>query len=235
MLLTDAKAAHERLQNAQFAKANLDEARALADLQKSLAGKMAQMHVLVARAGMLRQRGVPLSTSPDFSSMRKTIGNLRTRFDQLPTSVTLTQGKHWNNLLASLDSAIATVETSQRHDWSTYVANHLFGGLPPERRKVGLVQTPDNKAALERYTRLYERFARYRNTIPVTAEALDEVHRCSDELAQITFEEHVPKNVEAFINAVPNGAGLELLTPEVLAWLREHELLGSYVVRARAL
>jgi hypothetical protein len=233
MLLIDAKAVHERLQGAQSAQANLAEAQALANLQKSLAGKAAAVRALVGRRALLAQRGVPLSTCPDCEAMRKTIASLRMRFDQAPTSTTLTQGKHWSSLMTALDTAIATVETTQRNDWSAYVANSLFAGLPPERRKVGLVQTPDNKAALNRYTRLYEKFARYRNTIPVTAQALDEVHQYSADLAEIVFEEDVPQNVEAFINALAFGASLELLTPEVIAWLREHDLLGSYVVRAR--
>jgi hypothetical protein len=234
MLLVDAKAAHERLQSAQAARANLDEAHALADLHKSLAGKAAIMHALVARAGLLGQRGVPLSSCPDFEAMRKTIGSLSKRFAEVQKSSTLTQGKHWTGLLTALETAIATVEANQRHDWSAYVTDHLFAGLPPERRKVGLVQTPDNKAAFERYTRLYEKFARYRNSIPTTAEGLDEVHELSDALAQIAFEENVSKEVEAFINALAYGASLELLTAEVIEWLREHDLLGSYVVRARA-
>lgn len=233
MLLTDAKAVHERLQGARSAQANLAEAQALAGLQKALATKTAALHALVARGGVLAQRGVPMSSCPGFDAMRKIIDALRTRFGQVPTSNTLTQGKHWTSLMTALDSAIATVDTTQRHDWSTYVATALFAGLPPERRKVGLVQTPDNKAALEQYTRLYEKFVRYRNTIPATAQALEEVHQYSDALAGIVFEENVPKNVEAFINAVSFGASLDLLTPEVIAWLREHDLLGSYVVRAR--
>jgi len=233
MLLINAKAVHERLQGARSAQANLAEAQALAGLQKSLAAKSAALHALVARGALLAQRGVPLSPCPGFDAMRKTIAALRTRFDQAPTSNTLTQGKHWTGLITALDTAIATVQANQRHDWSTYVATRLFAGLPPERRKAGLVQTPANKAALDRYTRLFDKFAQYRNSIPATAQALDEVHAYSDDLAQIVFEENVPKHVEAFLNALAFGASLELLTPEVIAWLREQDLLGSYVVRAR--
>jgi hypothetical protein len=233
MLLIDAKAARERLQGAQSAEANLAEAQALTGLQKSLAAKTADLHALVVRATLLAQRGVPLAPGSGFDAIRKLVAGLGTRFDQAPTSTTLTQGKHWTSLMTALDAAIATVETNQRHDWSAYVGNSLFAGLPPEQRKVGLVQTPDNKVALERYTRLYEKFARYRNTIPGTAQALDEVHQYSADLGEIAFEEDVPQNVEAFINALAFGASLALLTPEVIAWLREHDLLDSYVVRAR--
>jgi hypothetical protein len=235
MLLVDAKAAHERLQNAEAARANLDEAHALVDLHKALAGKADKLRTLVARANLLLGRSVPLATGPDIDSMRKVINNLLTRFNASPTSRTLTQGKHWTGLLSAMDVMIATIETNQRQGWSSYFSTRLFAGLPPEQRKVGLVQTlPANKLAIEKYEFLYRKFALYRNTVPSTAQALDEVHEYSDALAKITFEEDVPKEVEAFINAVPHGASIKLLTVEVIQWLREHDLVDSFVVRARA-
>ena len=234
MLLEKAKAAHERLQSAQAARANLDEAQALLGLQKALSAKAVKLHALVARATLLRQNGVVLSPGPDTKTMRKAIDTLRKRFDEKTNSSTLTLGKHWTGLQTELEVAIATIEAEQRHDWKNYFATRLFAGLPPEQRKVGLVQTPDNKLALGQYERLYEKFARYRNTVAATAEELDEVHRCSEALTNITFVENVPKEVELFINAVPGGAGLDLLTAEVIEWLREQGLLASFVVRARA-
>lgn len=234
MLLANAKTAHERLQSAEETRANLDEARALISLQKELAAKAVKLHDVVAQYHLLREQGVDLSPSPDTKAMRKTIANLRARFDEKPSSNTLTQGKHWTGLQTALEGANAILEMQLRQDWKNYFATRLFAGLPPEQRKVGLVQTPDNMLALNQYTRLYEKFARYRDSVAGTVEELDEVHRCSDALKNITFVEDVPKAVELFINAVPSGAGLELLTAEVIEWLRAQGLLGSFVVRARA-
>jgi len=233
MLLIDAKAALERLQIARDAQANVEEVRSLLDLHKSLAEKQSKLHVLAARAVMLRKAGVPMSDGPDFQSTRKVIAHLRAHFDAQPKASTLTQGKHLRGLFEALEAAIATLETNLRQDWSRYFTDHLFPGLPPERRRIGLAQIPDNKIALDNYTRLYEKFARYRSAVPATKEAIDEVHALSQELGQIKFEENVPKPVEAFVNAINNGASLRLLTPEVLDWLRMHDLLDSYVVRAR--
>jgi hypothetical protein len=233
MLLVDAKAALERLQIAQGAQANVDEVRRLIDLHKSLADKQVKLHTLATRAVMLREGGVPLSDSPDFRTARKLIAHLRDRFDAQPKANTLTQGKHWPGLLEAIEAAVATLESTLQQDWRSYFSDHLFPGLPPERRRIGLAQIPENKVALDKYTRLYEKFARYRNTVPTTQEALDEVHALSEALAQITFKEDVPKAVEAFVNAINNGASLRLLTAEVLDWLRENDLLDSYVVRAR--
>jgi len=233
MLLENAKVAHERLQSAEAARTNLDEAKALLALQKILSVKAEKLHVLVARATLLRERGVVLSAFPDTRPMRKTIDTLRKRFDEKTNSATLTQGKHWTGLQSELEGAIATLEAEQRHDWKNYFATRLFGSLPPEQRKVSLVQTPENKLALAQYERLYGKFMIYRNTVPSTTQELDEVHHCSEALSNITFDEKVPKEVAIFINAVPSGAGLDLLTAEVIEWLRTQGLLDSFVVRAR--
>lgn len=234
MLIDSARAAHERLQSAEAARVNLDEAQALLSLQKELSAKAVKLHDLVCRANLLRAHGVVLSPSPDTKRLRNSIVNLRKRFDEKPGATTLTQGKHWTGLQTDLDTAIATIEGEQRQDWKNYFATRLFTGLPPEQRKVGLVQTPANVLALKQYTRLYETFARYRNAVANTVEEIDEVHSCSEALRNITFVEDVPKAVELFINAVSTGAGLEMLTAEVMDWLRTQGLIESFVVRARA-
>jgi len=234
MLLENAKAAHERLQNAAVARVNLTEAQDLLALQKELSAKAMKFHALVARALLLRENGVFLSPSPDTKGMRKAIDTLRKRFDEKTSSSTLTQGKHWTGLQAALDSAIVTLEVEQRQDWKNYFGTRLFAGLAPEQRKVSLVQTPDNKVAMGQYERLYEKFARYRHAVADTKEILDEVHRCSEALTNIIFDENVPTEVELFFKAIPSGACLDLLTAEVVEWLRAQGLLGSFVVRARA-
>ncbi|WP_348697901.1 hypothetical protein [Duganella fentianensis] len=233
MLITDAKAALERLLLAQDAQANVEEVRSLIDLHKSLVDKQLKLHAVAARSSMLRKAGVPLSDRLDFHSARKLIAQLLDRFNARPKASTLTQGKHLSGLFEALEAAIATLEITLRRDWSQYFAGQLFAGLPPERRRIGLAQTPDNKIALDTYTRSYEKFARYRNTVPASKEVIDEVHALSQELGRITFEENLPESVEAFVNSINNGASLRLLTPEVLDWLSKQDLLDSYVVRAR--
>lgn len=233
MLLANAKAAYERLQSAENARAHLDEVRALIALQKELKDKAAKVHDLVERYQLLQQHGVVLSISADTKALRKTISNLMARFDEKPSSDTLTKGKHWTGLQTALDVANTALEIQIQQDWKNYFGTRLFAGLPPGQRKVGFVQTPDNLRALNRYSQLYEKFSRYRNAVVRTVEEFEEVHKISDELTSITFDEDVPASVKLFINAVPTGAGLDLLTVEVIAWLRENGLLESYVVRAR--
>jgi hypothetical protein len=236
MLLANAIIAHERLRNADAARVGLDEAQALLVLNKELNAKASRFHELVERGNLLRKYGVPLSDIPNSSSTKQAIINVEARFQESPTASTLKQGTRWTSLVAKLDTIINALESQQRHDWKEYFGARLFAGVTPELRKSTLVPTL-NKNAIEQYTRLYEKFIRYRNLIPSNAEILEEVHRCSDELGKIQFvdNENVPAAVKRFFDAVAtsSGASLELLTTEVIDWLHENELLGNYFARAR--
>jgi hypothetical protein len=52
----------------------------------------------------------------------------------------------------------------------------------------------------------------------------------SDQLKKIEFDEDLSKEVQHFIAAANLGAGLDLLTPTVIEWLKENELDNHYVV-----
>ena len=79
----------------------------------------------------------------------------------------------------------------------------------------------------------YQSFIKYRQRPPTSAEEFNELRQLSQRLADIKFQEDVPDAVRKFLDALSVGAGLELLTGEVVAWLRDNKLLANYVVRAR--
>src|SRR5690606_19812048 len=114
----------------------------------------------------------------------------------------------------------------------------LFGGGAPEQRKQTISMTlPENQKAWDRYKRLYTRFAEYRNTFPATANELEGIQAWSKELSEIRFIENadIPSAVGEFFNATATGGGanLDLLTTEVIAWLRNNDMLDNFSVRAR--
>ena len=52
-------------------------------------------------------------------------------------------------------------------------------------------------------------------------------------ISEIKFQENIPENVKKFFEQTNIGASLEYLTEDVMEWLRENDLLSSFVVRAR--
>jgi hypothetical protein len=96
---------------------------------------------------------------------------------------------------------------------------------------------PENQQALLQYKNLYKRLIAFRNTPPISVDELTDVQSCSEELSQIGFIENkdVPSAVREFFKATSSGTGanLDLLTIEVIAWLRSNDMLNNFAVKAR--
>lgn len=238
MLLGDARNVRERLIHAITASSSVEEAEALAGKQAELKDMVDGIVSLVRRNTFLRQEGVPLSPVEGIDKAKQIVSRINDRFVEAPKAATLVDGRRWVTLVSTLDQFRSAADALQKQDWKLYFISKLFGGVPPAQRKQTILQAlPENRIAIDRYTQRYERFNQYRNTVPSTVEELREVHECSEDLAAIKFVENVdvPVDVSAFFNATSSGggAGIDLLTLEVIEWLRTNNMLANYVVRAR--
>lgn len=238
MLLNESRAVRDRLTRMEDAKTSVDEAMALSAKANELKILAAKVQTLSERNRLLRERDVSRSSSFEVTPTLQIISLSSQRFAESPKSSTLVGGQRWSKLVTALESFSIAAETLQKQDWVKHFGSRLFAGVTPEQRKQTIVQAmPDNKVALETYTRLYQRFNKYRNAVPTSAEDFDEVQLCSDQLAAIKFQENddVPGPVKAFFNATSSGSGasLDFLTAEVVDWLRTNNMLANYVVRAR--
>jgi hypothetical protein len=238
MLLDEAQNVRARLTRVEAASSGVEEANALATRRDELNTLVLQIMKLASRYTLLRAEGIPLTPISNIDTAKQVTTQIRDRFVESPKVSTLTNGKRWTRLVTTLNELKDSAEILQRQDWKNYFNSKLFGGVPPEqRRQTILPALPENRKALERYTKLYQSLNQYRNTVPGTVEALHEVHACSKDLADIKFVENddVPTSVKAFFNATStgNGANLDFLTPEVIEWLRTNNMLANYVVRAR--
>lgn len=238
MLLDEARVIRDRLTQMESASASVEEAAALGAKADELAALAARVLTLSRRNRLLRERGVLLSPRQGTDNVRQVVNRLSERFLESPKSNTLVDGQRWSRLTPALGEFSTSAEILQKQDWFNYCASRLFAGVPPEQRQQTILLTlPENRAALESYTRLYQRFNQYRNTVPGSAEEFDAVQGCSDQLGAISFieNENVPATVKAFFNATSSGSGasLDFLKTEVVDWLRANNMLANYVVRAR--
>lgn len=238
MLLDEARNVRARLTRAEASSSGIEEANALATRRDELKELAVRIMMLASRYTLLRAAGIPLTPISNIDTAKQVTTQIRDRFVESPEVSTLTNGKRWTRLVTTLNELKDSAEILQKQDWKNYFNSKLFGGVPPEQRRQTIVLAlPENQKALERYTKLYQSFSQYRNTVPSTVEALHEVHVCSKDLADIKFVENddVPIHVKAFFNATSTGSGanLDFLTPEVIEWLRTNNMAANYVVRAR--
>jgi len=232
-LSTDAKSILERLTQLRTAAEGAAEARALDTLRVDLATLTAPVNALAAKAAVLRGEGVSLSAIPDLANVRESVQKAFERFKQTPRATTLRRGTVWTTLTNNLQTLAKKAQTAQNVDWQHYFDNQLFSGLAPAKREATLAMTSQNEQAIALYRMHYQSFIKYRLQSPTNAEEFKKLRQLSQQLAEITFQEDVPEDVRKFLQALSSGAGLHLLTPEVLTWLRENQLLANYVVRAR--
>jgi len=234
----EARKARERLVRADAAMSSVEEADALSRKKGELRALAAKVTALAERRCMLRQGGVPLSQPHDVEKAKQSCSMILTRFTESPKAATLVDKQRWTKLTESLAEFNAVEDTLQRQDWKEYYGTKLFGGVPPEQRERTILMTlPENRDALALYKGLYKRLSLYRATVPSTAAELEEAQESSRQLSGIRFVENndVPSAVREFFNATSSGGGanLELLTTEVVDWLRSNGMLNHFAVRAR--
>jgi hypothetical protein len=235
MLMTSkAQAVLIRLNKVQEAKEGVDEAMAIHGLRNELVQLTTPIKQLAFNAQLLSSQGLKLSPVLEVDSAVEAVRKVSARFQEEPKSSTLRQGPRWSSLKNKLEALATKMGEVQVSDWKTFFSSNFFGGLPPAQRGAQLSPTPENKKALALYKELYQDFIKYRSSIPKDAQEFERLLDMSEQLAQIEFQEDVPDDVSKFFQAIgTGGAGLELLTAEVIDWLRSNNSLMNYVVRAK--
>lgn len=236
MAISDkAQATLFRLNKIIEARDGVDEAKALEGLRGQLLQLADPINLCASNAKLLANQGAALSSVIEIGSVIETVRKVLMRFVEIPKSTTLRQGTRWTGLSSKLEALATKVSEVQANDWKTFFDGNFFGGLPPAQREAKLILAiPGNKEAIERYKMLYQSFIKYRTNIPKDAEELKVIRATSEQLSEIKFEnKNIPDDVRKFFEATNTGASLDLLTNEVIEWLRSNNLLSRYVVRAK--
>ncbi len=239
MILDEAKKVRDRLLRAEEATSNVEEAAELSKKKGELRDLVDKVANLADRRCWLKLGGVSLSDTPDdLEKVKQSCRMLSSRFMESPNSSTLVDRQRWKNFTDAVSRFQTVEETQQKQDWKIYFDTKLFGGVTPQQREQTILMSlPENQKALAQYTNLYRRLTAFRNKPPSTVEELKDLQKCSEELSQIQFIENndVPSAVREFFRATSSGTGanLDLLTSEVIAWLRSNGMLNNFAVKAR--
>jgi hypothetical protein len=184
-------------------------------------------------AKLLAENNVPLTPQSTLSDIKDATDKLAAKFIETPKSTSVFEGKKWVNFHEKTTLTIKNAAKSGDNDWAKYFTS-MFGGMPPEQRRSTLItKIPENKVAIDSYTKLYNELMRYKNSIPDTNEDFLVIKNLIKKISEIKFQENIPENVKKFFDQTTFGAGLEYLTEDVMVWLRENDLLSSFVVRAK--
>jgi hypothetical protein len=232
------------LENARIARAGLDKVRQANQLRHQLSAIQNRTSEWNER----KQKRDALVTKSGYLPLPATATDGLARADEATAALcteareslkegdieTLSQNELWRRLLNQADKTNSARFDAVRANWQALIsdlgtvesAQALFAREP---------ETPGNKAALARYQELYPQYTGLqRAPMPPAATSADALRQCVATLREIlTALTPMPDSVKQFLKAVEGGAALELLTEEVLAWLRKYDDASRFVIRTR--
>lgn len=232
-MLKRAKEAEAKLQMLIETSADLGEISQLDQLRQRLTGLNEDAADIAKNSKILSANKVPLSPQSTLAEIKDATDKLASKFIETPKSTSVFEGKKWANFHEKITLAIKNTAKSVDNDWAKFF-NSLFGGMSPDQRRSTLIiKIPENKVAIDSYTKLYNELMGYKTSIPEDEEDFITIKNLVKKISEIKFQENIPENVKKFFDQTTFGASLEYLTEDVMLWLRENDLLSSFVVRAK--
>ena len=235
-ILKRATEVEERLKLLIEASTEVVEIGQLDQLRQYLVTINSDSESITKKAEILSQNKVPLTPLHDLKDIQDATEKLAKKFSEEPKSTVIFDGTRWSNYYEKITLTLKTSTRSVESDWTSYF-NTLFGGMTPEQRKSRLIiKIPENKVAIDKYTKVYNEFIQHRNQIPESHELFQKIHSLVNQLSEISvsFRDDVPEDVKKFFDQTTFGASLDYLTEDVMLWLRENNLLSSFVVKAKS-
>ncbi|WP_180721285.1 hypothetical protein [Paraburkholderia largidicola] len=195
--------------------------------------KRAELHV---KSGYLAPPASKLAelASAD-EATRALCAEARERLSKSDGVDALSRDEFWIRLLAQADKANSLSSDAIRASWRALIRD--LG--EPEASSALLArepETPGNKQALARYREVYTLYASLKSAaMPPDTRSADALRQHVEELRKIVSTlTPTPQSVKLFFKAMEaDGAALDLLTEEVLIWLRQYDDTSRFVIRTR--
>ncbi|WP_067105516.1 hypothetical protein [Sphingopyxis granuli] len=229
-----AAALREQLETLDAMGSNVQETALLTDLRRELAEDVEELERSLVQSRVLAKAGVVTETPASLSAARARAAALRDKFVQDPRSGTLKVGKSWTTLTRDLVAAATELAKDAKVAWKAY-RGVIFTGDAPAVVRSRIAGTDQNNSALTRYESKHQAFRMAFETMPSSTAEIVAVLQLASDLKTIAgeFDFAVPDDVKKFLEAVQaRGAALTLLTPGVIAWLKDNDAFDSYRIVA---
>ncbi|MEE5053286.1 hypothetical protein V2J84_06345 [Pseudomonas alliivorans] len=143
----------------------------------------------------------------------------------------------WIRLTAAAASANEDARSAARDQWRQFIES-LGYVETPSVLDGRMLKTPANESLLETYRQHYAKYsAIVRADLPASASTSDEMISAMSMLQGLReqLKGTAPEAIRLFLKAIESGgASLDLITPEVMEWLRENDDPNRFVVKSKA-
>jgi hypothetical protein len=217
--------------------AKVQEASDLERLRQDLGRRLEKFEPNTQKQALLQANAVAASSPATVVKMVRRAVGLLEKFQVEPTAATLKKGKIWQTLLDELDEAGSELSEAVLTAWRR-ARRDFFAGDTPATLRGRLARTAENDHALEQYRALHQELDTAFSAAPADQATIDQVKRLAKQIEATaqTFNFDVPERVKRFLEAVQSvaGAPLDLLTPEVIDWLKANHSFDAYRIIARS-
>lgn len=235
-LLSRSQMARENLQKAQIANQIRHQVSSIQNLHATWSERKRKVGEVVEKLSWLR---IAVAEEPDLQMAQEVLrglaGDAWTLLSNTDDVQAVSKGDLWTRLLNSAAGMTTKTETVVRQVWALRIEE---SGVvdSPERIEEQMPKSPANMSTLQDYKQLYERYKVLRTQFsPKSSEDLTALRESALQLQELLqkIDLELPDDVRKFYRGLNCGAGLELLTPTVLSWLKEKDDISRFVVRVR--
>ena len=231
-----AAALKTRLSRLHQLSSKVEEASNLERLRQDLNKRVEKLEPQLEKQALLQAENIAVPLPAGLVKAARRAGGLLEKFEAEPTAANLKKGQTWRVLLVELDGAVGDLSQAVLGAWRR---SHeaFFAGDAPATLRGRLARTGENDQALERYRTLHQALDAAFMAAPADQAAIEQVKRLAKQLEVVSqaFNFDVPEPVKAFLEAVQSvaGAPLDLLTPEVVRWLKANNSFDAYRISAK--
>jgi hypothetical protein len=148
----------------------------------------------------------------------------------------LSKDSLWTKLTKAAGSANILLRDVAKTQWQQFVQS-LGHVDTPQVLEGRMLKTPANEVLLNTYKQQYLMFqAAVRAELPISNTTRTDLATTVETLQGLSeqLQGTAPDSVRKFLKAIGSGgADLELLTPEVMEWLRENDTPSRFVIKSR--
>jgi hypothetical protein len=201
------------------------------------ASKLNDIHTEFSRAVEVRRallnEEIPLQTlgHQKVQEVAEALRRIRERFTINPSRQALVADNDWPTITSGVKELTSSIKDCCRHGWSNFTDDFFAKASIVENM---VVKTDSNVARLQEYKKLLREMQFLVNDWDSndSVRTFKSKGKRLSELAKGLNEFHAPDDVKKFLEAVSTngGAPLELLTKEVVVWLKEQNMFSKYKI-----
>jgi hypothetical protein len=233
-LLSRCYALTEQREQIKYLRSGEQEAKRLRELSRDISTHLDASRDLLSKYDLFVKEKIsfdPVQPSQVLSCL-EVLQRIKDQFSSSPCVSTLISKKNWPNLDSSLNSLERLQKDSLRNGWNSFIQGFLVGNSPEMFENI-IVPTEANLRLLSQYKEAYKAL-RSLKAETVDKELIEEVRvkgQTIQTIAKQLKDVKAPESVKLFLRAISNGgASLDLLTVEVVDWLKEQNRGDQYKI-----